>query len=121
MERSSGILLHISSLPSPHGIGTFGKAAYRFADFLHEAGQSYWQILPTCIAGAGGSPYQSISAFACNPYFIDMDILEDEGLLEKGEAARLCRTAKRTGWISPLSPNRAIFFFLMLSKMQTLL
>lgn len=94
MERSSGILLHISSLPSPHGIGTFGKAAYRFADFLHEAGQSYWQILPTCIAGAGGSPYQSISAFACNPYFIDMDILEDEGLLEKGEAARLCRTAK---------------------------
>ena len=94
MERSSGILLHISSLPSPHGIGTFGKAAYHFADFLHEAGQSYWQILPTCIAGAGGSPYQSISAFACNPYFIDMDILEDEGLLEKGEAARLCRTAK---------------------------
>ena len=116
MERSSGILLHISSLPSPHGIGTFGKAAYHFADFLHEAGQSYWQILPTCIAGAGGSPYQSISAFACNPYFIDMDILEDEGLLEKGEAARLCRT-----WICSLSPNRAIFFFLMLFKTQTLL
>lgn len=88
MKRSSGILMHISSLPSPYGIGTFGKAAYDFADFLSAAGQSYWQILPTGITGASGSPYQSISAFALNPSFIDLDFLEEGGLLERGAAAK---------------------------------
>ena len=62
--RSSGILMHISSLPSRYGIGTFGKEAYRFADFLKKAGQSYWQILPICPTSYGDSPYQSFSAFA---------------------------------------------------------
>lgn len=83
--RSSGILMHISSLPSPYGIGTFGKDAYRFADFLKKAGQTYWQILPICPTSYGDSPYQSFSAFAINPYFIDLDTLADDGLLLPSE------------------------------------
>lgn len=81
MERSSGILMHISSLPSKYGIGTFGKEAYNFVDFLEEAGQNNWQILPLGQTSYGDSPYQSFSAFAGNPYFIDFDLLEKEGLL----------------------------------------
>lgn len=80
--RSSGILMHISSLPSPYGIGTLGKEAYRFVDFLREAGQSYWQMLPIGTTSYGDSPYQSFSTFAGNPYFIDLDLLCEEGLLE---------------------------------------
>ncbi|MDF2613474.1 MAG: 4-alpha-glucanotransferase [Clostridia bacterium] len=83
MGRASGILMHISSLPEKYGIGTFGKQAYEFADFLKEAGQSYWQILPLGHTGYGDSPYQAFSAYAGNPYFIDLDLLEKEGLLEK--------------------------------------
>ena len=83
--RKSGILLHISSLPSPYGIGSFGKAAYDFVDQLKEAGQGYWQVLPMGPIGFGDSPYQSFSAFAGNPYFIDLDTLIDEGLLTKKE------------------------------------
>ena len=79
--RKSGILLPVFSLPSPHGIGTFGKAALRFVDFLKAAGQRYWQILPLHPTGFGDSPYQCFSSFAGNPYFIDLDILCDEGLL----------------------------------------
>jgi len=79
--RSNGILMHISSLPSPHGIGTMGKAARDFADFLAQAGQSYWQILPVCPTGYGDSPYQSFSTNAGNPYFIDLDELKNDGLL----------------------------------------
>mgnify|MGYP001024515570 FL=1 len=74
-KRASGILMHISSLPSPYGIGTFGKAAYDFIDFLHRAKQSYWQILPIGPTGFGESPYQSLSTFGGNPYFIDLDLL----------------------------------------------
>lgn len=85
MERSSGIILAISSLPSKYGIGTFGSAAYRFADFLHEAGQGYWQMLPLGPTGYGNSPYQSFSGFAGNPYYIDPELLAEEGLLKKGE------------------------------------
>lgn len=85
MERSSGILLPISSLPSPYGIGTFGEAAYRFADFLHEAGQKYWQLLPLGPTSYGDSPYQSFSTYAGNPYFIDLDLLIEDGLLKKEE------------------------------------
>ena len=83
--RTSGILMHISSLPSPYGIGTFGKEAFEFIDFLTDAGQTYWQILPICPTGYGDSPYQSFSAYACNPYFIDFRILEKEGLLKVDE------------------------------------
>jgi 4-alpha-glucanotransferase len=85
ITRSSGILMHIASLPSPYGIGTFGKEAYEFVDFLVEAGQSYWQILPIGPTGAGDSPYQSFSTFAGNPYFIDLDLLKEEGILTKEE------------------------------------
>ncbi len=81
--RSSGILMHISSLPSPYGIGTLGKEAYDFVDFLHAAGQKYWQVLPIGPTGCGDSPYQSFSAFAGNPYFIDLDILVGSGLLTR--------------------------------------
>ena len=77
--RKSGILLHISSLPSPYGIGSFGKAAYDFVDQLKEAGQGYWQVLPMGPIGFGDSPYQSFSAFAGNTNFIDFDILIEEG------------------------------------------
>ena len=83
MDRASGILLPISALPSPYGIGTLGKAAYAFADFLHAAGQKYWQLLPLGPTSYGDSPYQSFSTFAGNPYFIDLDLLAEEGLLDK--------------------------------------
>lgn len=81
--RGSGILMHITSLPSPYGIGTFGKEAYEFVDFLVSAGQKYWQILPIGSTGYGDSPYQSFSAFGGNPYFIDLNFLVEEGLLIK--------------------------------------
>ncbi len=87
--RTSGILLPISSLPSPYGIGCFSKEAYEFVDKLQEAQQTYWQILPLGPTGYGDSPYQPFSAFAGNPYFIDFDALEAEGLLKKSEYAEL--------------------------------
>ena len=87
MKRSSGILMPISALPSPYGIGTMGKAAYDFVDFLAEAGQSYWQILPVGPTSVGDSPYQSPSAYAGNPYFIDLDMLISDGLLKKREVS----------------------------------
>ena len=83
--RSSGILMHISSLPSPYGIGTMGKAARQFADFLHRAGQHYWQLLPIGQTGFGNSPYQTCSTCAGNPYFIDLDLLIEDGLLLASE------------------------------------
>ena len=79
--RKSGILMHITSLPGPYGVGTMGKSAFSFVDFLHEAGQSCWQILPLTPTGYGDSPYQSCSAFAGNHYLIDLDKLVEEGLL----------------------------------------
>ena len=84
--RASGILLPIFSLPSPYGIGTFGKEAYDFVDFLQKSGQRYWQLLPLNPTNVGDSPYQSFSSFAGNPYFIDIDRLVEEGLLVAGEA-----------------------------------
>ncbi|MDD3797494.1 MAG: 4-alpha-glucanotransferase [Lachnospiraceae bacterium] len=83
--RAGGILLAISSLPSLYGIGSFSKSAYEFVDQLKRAGQKYWQILPLGPTGYGDSPYQSFSAFAGNPYFIDLDTLAEEGLLQKEE------------------------------------
>lgn len=81
--RSSGVLMHITSLPGPYGIGTFGEPAYKFVDFLQLAGQRYWQILPLGPTGFGDSPYQSFSTFAGNPYLIDFNLLLQEGLLNK--------------------------------------
>lgn len=83
--RTCGVLLPIASLPSKYGIGTFSKEAYEFIDQLWEAGQNYWQILPLGPTGYGDSPYQSFSAFAGNPYFIDLDQLKEEGLLTEEE------------------------------------
>ena len=83
--RSSGILMHITSLPGRHGIGTMGKEAFAFVDFLKKAGQTQWQILPLTPPGYGDSPYQSCSTFAGNHYLIDMDLLVEEGLLERSE------------------------------------
>ena len=82
MKRSAGILLHISSLPSPYGIGTLGRQAYAFVERLAAANQRYWQVLPLGPTGYGDSPYQSFSAFAGNPYFIDLEALIDDGLLD---------------------------------------
>lgn len=84
-DRKSGVIMHISSLPSKYGIGTFGKSAYEFCDFLKKSGFHYWQILPLGPTSYGDSPYQSFSSFAGNPYFIDLDILCEKGLLEKSE------------------------------------
>ena len=88
--RESGILLHITSLPSPYGIGTMGEEAYRFVDFLKKAGQSVWQMLPVTPTGFGDSPYQSCSAFAGNPYLIDPDQLIRDGLLLREEVDSVC-------------------------------
>src|SRR5919201_371481 len=79
--RSSGILLHPTSLPTRFGIGDFGPAAYYFADFLARAGQSLWQVLPLGPTGYGDSPYQTFSAFAGNPLLISLELLVEEGLL----------------------------------------
>ena len=83
--RASGIILHITSLPSPHGVGTLGAEAREFADFLQKAGQKYWQILPLGPTGYGDSPYQTDSAFAGNPYLIDLEELIADGLLTREE------------------------------------
>lgn len=93
LTRGAGLLLPISSLPSPYGIGTLGDEAYKFVDFLVDAGQSYWQVLPVGPTSYGDSPYQSFSAFAGNPYFIDLDYLVNDGLIEKS-------VIKKYDWIS---------------------
>ncbi len=84
-ERASGILLHPTSLPGKHGIGSLGKAAFGFVDFLVQAKQRYWQILPLGPTGYGDSPYQCFSSKAGNPYLIDLDLLVEQGLLEADE------------------------------------
>ena len=85
MNRKCGVLLPVASLPSEYGIGCFSKEAYAFIDFLAQAGQSYWQILPLGQTGYGDSPYQSFSTFAGNPYFIDLEKLQEAGYLTKEE------------------------------------
>ena len=85
LKRSSGILMPIFSLPSPYGIGALGKAAREFVDFLADAGQAWWQILPVGPTSYGDSPYQSPSSYAGNPYFIDLDMLVEDGLLTQAE------------------------------------
>ncbi len=87
--RAGGILLPITSLPSRYGVGCFSKEAYEFVDFLVEAGQRYWQILPLGPTSYGDSPYQSFSTFAGNPYFIDLEQLIEEGVLTEKEC-RAC-------------------------------
>lgn len=88
--RESGVLMHITSLPGPYGIGTMGAQAFAFVDFLKQAGQSCWQILPLTPTSYGNSPYQSCSTFAGNHYLIDLDMLIDDGLLERSEVESVC-------------------------------
>ena len=99
--------MHISSIPSEYGIGTFGKKAYEFVDFLKAAGQKYWQILPLCPVDDAGSPYQSYSTFAGNYCFIDFDMLREDGLLQKGDYATLyCGKDEEVLEFEKISENR---------------
>lgn len=84
-KRNAGILMPVSSLPSPYGIGTFGKDAYDFVNFVRDCNHKFWQVLPLGPTTYGDSPYQSYSAFAGNPYFVDLDMLIEDGLLLKSE------------------------------------
>lgn len=93
--RYAGILLHIASLPNEYGIGTLGKESYQFVDFLKSANQKFWQVLPIGPTSYGDSPYQSFSVFAGNPYFIDFDLLKDEGLLQEEDYFHLKTNSSR--------------------------
>ena len=107
MRRSCGVLLPVSALPSKYGIGTFGNTAYQFVDFLRSGSQKYWQILPLVPTSYGDSPYQSFSTFAGNPYFIDLEMLIDAGLLKKEEcdAVTWCESEDKIDY-SALFANR---------------
>lgn len=94
--RTSGILMHISSLPSEYGIGTMGREARKFVDFLVKSGQTYWQILPICPTSYGDSPYQSFSSLAGNPYFIDLETLCKDKLLTVQECKSYSWGRKKT-------------------------
>ncbi|MBQ4641564.1 MAG: 4-alpha-glucanotransferase [Oscillospiraceae bacterium] len=109
--RGSGILMHITSLPGPYGIGTMGAQAYQFIDFLKAAGQKYWQILPLTPTGYGDSPYQSCSTFAGNHYLIDLDMLVEAGLLERDEI-------RAYSWGE--NPNRVDFGLQYQNRLQVL-
>ena len=102
-HRSAGILLHPTSLPGSTGIGTFGREARHFVDFLADAGIKNWQVCPLGPTGFGDSPYQCFSAFAGNPYFIDPETLIGHGLLEERDLADLEAPARRTVSITGLS------------------
>ena len=86
--RASGVLLHVTSLPSPYGIGDLGPAAFAWVDRLHEAGQRWWQALPLGPTGYGDSPYQCLSSFAGNELLISPDALIEDGLLPAADVAR---------------------------------
>src|SRR4051812_20166418 len=81
--RASGVLLHVASLPSPYGIGDLGPSAFAFIDLLHEAGQSWWQVLPLGPTGYGNSPYQPLSTFAGNELLFSPEGLIEDGLLQR--------------------------------------
>ena len=108
--RSSGILLPVFSLPGPYGVGSLGKGARAFVDFLVQAGQHYWQILPLVPPGDADSPYMSPSSFAGNPYFIDLDALAEEGLLTPDELASSRRD----------TPDRVDYAFLRKTRLPLL-
>src|SRR3954463_2515474 len=94
-ERRSGILLHPTSLPSPGGIGDLGPEAHAFVDFLHDAGQGLWQILPLNPVGLGNSPYSAISAFAGNPLLISLERLAEHGWISPEEIGKLSVPANK--------------------------
>ena len=109
--RQSGILLPVTSLPSPYGIGTMGKAAYNWIDFLENAKQSYWQVLPLGPTSFKDSPYQTFSAFAGNPYLIDLDMLVEDGLLEENDLSEYMTSELRTRTVVSvlISPDTRMF------------
>jgi len=109
-KRASGVLMHISSLPGDYGIGCFGKEALRFIDFLDESGTKYWQVLPFTPTDSFNSPYASISAFAGNPYFIDLEQLFEAGLLTETELNEQ----------KYANPYTAAFEFLAIGRISTL-
>ncbi|MBQ7362950.1 MAG: 4-alpha-glucanotransferase [Clostridia bacterium] len=84
-KRASGVLMHVSSLPGDYSVGSFGGGAYKFIDFLADAGFSYWQVLPFCMPDECGSPYKSKGSFSVNPWFIDLPILKKQGLITDSE------------------------------------
>src|SRR2546422_6847632 len=96
--RASGVLLHVTSLPSPYGIGDVGPAAVAWIDRLHEAGQGWWQVLPPGPPGYGDSPYQSLSAFAGNPLLISPDRLIEDGLPRARDCAGWAVSATAVGF-----------------------
>jgi 4-alpha-glucanotransferase len=96
--RAAGVLLHLSSLPSPHGIGDVGAGARAFVDFLSACGAAWWQMLPVGETGPGYSPYSSTSSFAANPYFIDVDALTSDGLVPSAALTQMPSTADRVDW-----------------------
>lgn len=116
MARTSGILLPVFSLPSPHGIGSLGASAREFVDFLHAAGQTWWQILPIGPAGHGDSPYQSVSTHAGNPVLIDLDALAAEGLLTREELDSVPDGAGRTVDYPAVNAARARLLRLAFSR-----
>ena len=113
MERSSGVLMPMSSLPSPYGIGTMGKSAFEFVDFLKAAGQKYWQLLPLGPTSVGDSPYSAFSTFAGNPYYIDLDLLVKDRLL-KPEEPRAFRWGGRRSAVDygSLAENRLTLLYI---------
>ena len=117
--RGSGILMHITSLPGPYGVGTMGKYAYAFVDFLEKAGQKYWQLLPLNPTGYGDSPYQSCSTVAGNHYLIDLDRLVAEGLLKEEEIASVswCETQDKVDF-GAVYQNRLQILRLAYSRFQ---
>ena len=101
--RNSGILMPITALPSPWGVGHMGEEARRFLSFLRAAGQSCWQILPINPTSHGDSPYQSFSSFAGNPYLIDLDDLARDGLLSRRLTPTSPGVPRRTRWTTASS------------------
>ena len=109
-KHKSGIFMAVSSLPSDYGIGSFGKEAFEFIDFLKKTGQKVWQVLPLNPTAYGDSPYQSPASLAGNPYFIDLEILLSKGLITEEELNFSRHDTERIdyGW---LFENRYIFYF----------
>ena len=99
-NRNAGVLLHVTSLPSPYGVGTLGTAAYSFVDWMEKAGLKIWQVLPLVPTNYGDSPYQSVSSTALNYYMIDLDILHKKGLLKKKdyETRKFCEYAGKVNY-----------------------
>src|SRR5258708_36357778 len=96
-SRGAGVLLHPTSLPGPTGIGTLGRFAFQFVDFLADTGMKYWQVWPLGPTRFGDSPYQCFFAFAGNPYFVGLEELVHDGFLQGGGSGPLATLSERAG------------------------